>query len=230
MDFFTIQHLEEANAQPISSHLECMAGVQFNTATNIKQQAFQAMAKLEGWCQVDKAAVLMDLIFWTQPQKVVEIGVFGGKSLVPMAYALRANGQGVVYGIDPWSSHESIQGMDGVNRDYWAKVNHESILHGLIQKINQFGLQNQIILVRNTSAEAVPIPDIDILHIDGNHGEETSYIDVVKWVPLVKKGGLIIFDDINWSTTAKAVQWVNEHCIKIAELRSDDIWGIWVKS
>jgi hypothetical protein len=56
-------------------------------------------------------------------------------------------------------------------------------------------------LVQSTSESAALIEDIELLHIDGNHSETTSLIDVTKWVPQVKKGGIIIFDDVNWVTT-----------------------------
>lgn len=195
----------------------------------IKWKAFQAMDELEGWCSRDKASVLIDLILMMKPKMVVEIGVFGGKSLVPMAFALKEIGSGVAIGIDPWSSTESAVGMDGVNYDYWSKLDHEQIYQGLVSKINKFGLNNHIMLIRETSEEAMPIPDIELLHIDGNHSEETSLLDVYKWVPFVKKGGIIVFDDVNWKSTNKATQWLDEHCIKFAEFSGDNIWGIWIK-
>lgn len=215
----------------LASHLELSVGENLpDPAYQVKQEAFRSMDQLEGWCSKYKASVLIDLILMLKPQIIVEIGVFGGKSVVPMAYALRKNGEGKIYGIDPWSSVESIVGMEGVNKDYWGSVNHEKILEGLIRKISQFGLENQIKLVRSTSENASPIYPIDILHIDGNHSEYTSLFDISKWVPLVKKGGLIIFDDVNWATTKQAVQWLDDNCIKWSDFRGDNIWGIWIKS
>lgn len=197
---------------------------------SIKNQVFQSMNKLEGWCSKYKASVLIDFIFLLQPKKIVEIGVFGGKSLIPMAYAMKANNVGgKVYGIDPWSSKESGVGMDGVNYEWWTHVNHDRILRGLQDRIKEFGLESQIELIRATSESADEIYEIDMLHIDGNHSDITSYIDVTKWVPLVRSGGLIIFDDVNWSTTSRAVQWLDENCTKVSEYRGDNIWGIWVK-
>ena len=69
----------------------------------------------------------------------------------------------------------------------------------------------------------------DILHIDGNHSEATSLYDVKKWTPLVKPGGLIIFDDTTWGTTGRAVQWLDENCCKLGEYHEDNDWGIWIK-
>lgn len=223
--------LQEIEYAMPASHYEqyVEARGEYTSSSKLKKKAFKAMDELDGWCSKEKASVLIDMVLMLKPKMVVEIGVYGGKSLVPMAFALREAGSGVVVGIDPWSREESAVGMDGVNLDFWGKLNHEKIYQGLVSKVQQFGLENQIILIRATSEKAEPIPEIDILHIDGNHSEETSLIDVYKWVPLVRKGGLIIFDDVNWATTNKATAWLNENCIKFAEFSGDNIWGIWIK-
>jgi len=194
-----------------------------------KQEAFSSMRQLEGWCSQEKAAILVDLIFQTDAKTVVEIGVFGGKSLIPMAFAMKYKGSGICYGVDPWSADESLVGMDGVNADWWGHLDHEMIYRGLAKKIDEFALTDEIVLIRETSKDAPEIDEIDVLHIDGNHSEETSMIDVTKWVPLVKKGGFVIFDDMTWGTQARAVAWLDDHCIKVAEYSGDNVWGIWVK-
>jgi predicted O-methyltransferase YrrM len=209
----------------IDSHYEYVVE---QSQTTTKQQAYRAMNRLEGWCSKEKASTLIDLIYLAKAKTVVEIGVWGGKSLVPMGFALRETG-GKAYGIDPWSSEYSIDGMEGVNKDWWGTVDHENIMLDLLEKIHQFNLDKQIELIRSSSEEADPIGNIDVLHIDGNHSEKTSMIDVNKWVPLVRSGGFVIFDDINWGTTDKAVKYLDETCVKIAEISGDNIWGIWVK-
>ena len=117
---------------------------------------------------------------------------------------------------------------------WWGSLDHNKIKQGLVNKINQFGLNKEIELIQNTSAGTPPIYDIGILHIDGNHSEETSYFDVVKWAPLVKQGGLIIFDDMSWhengvNTTGRAIEWLNANCTKFAEFSDSCLWGIWIK-
>lgn len=194
-----------------------------------KNKARLAMGQLEGWCSYEKASIMMDIVAMTDAQTIVEIGVFGGKSLIPMAIAAQEKGSGLCYGVDPWSSQESVAGMEGVNAEWWGHVDHDRIFRHLQSKIDQFNLQEHIVLIRETSENAPDIADIDLLHIDGNHSEKTSMIDVTKWVPLVKKGGVIVFDDMTWSTQAKAVQWLDDHCIKIAEYSGDNVWGIWLK-
>jgi len=204
-------------------------------AARIKSEAIHMMSRCDGWCSDQKGAFLVDLILESKPEKIVEIGVFGGKSLVPMARALKANQSGVAYGIDPWDPRESVkEAMEEANRSYWQNLDHQWIKRRLMENISSFGLEREIVLIQSTSEDATPIKDIGLLHIDGNHSEKTSYFDVTKWGPLVKQGGYIILDDMTWCekghfTTAKAAAWLDEHCDKYAEFTDGCKWGVWVK-
>ena len=200
------------------------------TTSSVKQKAFYVMSQLDGWCTESKAEKMIDLVLETEPDVIVEVGVFGGKSLLPMAVALDEIGKGIAYGIDPWTSTASAEGMDGVNEEWWGSLDHEAIYQRLLGKINQFKLNDRVELIRATSEDAPAIPNIDILHIDGNHSEKAAYFDATKWVPLVKPGGLVIFDDITWGTTSKAVNWFDERCEKVALYRESGFdWGVWRK-
>lgn len=220
------------NTQSVS-HFEYV--IEYQDSAAIKRQAFAHMDELLGWCSHEKAAVLIDLVLKCKPETVLEIGVFGGKSLVPMAYALKVNKKGKIFGIDPWDSQASIEGLIGDDHKlYWSRIDHESIMVDLMNKIARFALTEQIELLKTTSEAAAPIHNIDILHIDGNHSDVTSYLDVTKWVPYVRPGGWIIFDDINWNDdgnnlTVRAVDWLNENCIKFAEFSDTCVWGLWIK-
>lgn len=201
----------------------------------VKSQSLYYMAQIyDGWCTKQKASILIDIILASKPKTIVEIGVWGGKSLIPMAHALKVFG-GKIYGIDPWSNDASVEGvMHEGSRYFWATVNHEDVMRKLIDYVKTFELQNQVELIRASSKDAPIIENIDVLHIDGNHSEITSYLDVTKWVPHVRSGGWIIFDDMNWTesghvTTSKAVQYLNEHCHKLAEINDICLWGIWYK-
>jgi predicted O-methyltransferase YrrM len=225
------------NSVQVPTHIEYVITIdKRKIPTEVKQQAFSLMNQLEGWCSFEKAAILIDFILKSKPETIVEIGVYGGKSLVPMAYALEINGKGQIYGIDPWESSESLKGIKNSSSEYfWGTyVDHSAVMQNLINKISQFKLNNRITLIRSSSVEAPPIEDIDILHIDGNHSAEASYIDVTKWTPLVKKGGLIVLDDMTWYeenayTQARSIEYLNTHCAKIAEFKGENVWGMWKK-
>lgn len=225
--------MPQTQIQP-TSHYEYTIAVE--DANAVKNRAFGYMAQLDGWCSNDKAGMLIDLILKGKPEIVLEIGVWGGKSLIPMACALQANNKGIIYGIDPWDQNASTQGVTNeINKGFWGVVNHEAIMWGLVDKIAEFDLGKYIKLLKITSEKAPLIDGIDILHIDGNHTDEASYLDVTKWVPCVKAGGLVIVDDITWSENGivssqkRSVDWLNENCIKLAEFSDICEWGVWLK-
>lgn len=219
---------------PPGSYLQTIIDQRPST-TAFKTQAYWYMDQVHGWCSHTKASVLIDIITKTRPKKIVEIGVWAGKSLIPMAFTLKTLGNGKIYGIDPWKNEESVIGVQSeANLAYWEWVDHEAVMNGLKIKVQEFGLEDQIELIRSSSLEAPEIGDIDLLHIDGNHSEITSILDVTKWVPLVKSGGWIIVDDISWYeagyfTQGKSVEWLDQHCDRIGAISDVCTWGIWVK-
>ncbi len=196
----------------------------------VKRNVFGYMEHLPGWCTINKASILIDLIFMLEPKTVVEIGVFGGKSLIPMAAALKVTGKGCIYGIDPWNSLESTDGMEGAHLVWWGKLDHDKIMRDFQKKVVEFAVIDQVVVIKTTSELAPPISNIDILHIDGNHSEKAANLDVNKWVPLVRKGGVIIFDDLDWPSNASAVKWLDENCTRFIEFHETNKWGIWIKS
>jgi hypothetical protein len=202
---------------------------------HVKTEAIEMMRQCIGWCSEQKGEFLVDLILKAKPEIVVEIGVWGGKSLVPMARALKANKNGVIYGIDPWNPVESLKEvMEDANRNYWGQIDHLGTKQSLEQNIRNFSLEKNVVLIQSTSEDAAPIQGIGLLHVDGNHSEKMSYLDVTKWVPFVKSGGYIILDDMTWYekgnfTTKKACEWMDANCIKLAEFDDNCKWGLWVK-
>lgn len=167
------------------------------------------LSTIEGWCDKDKAKKLYDLISEIKPDLCVEIGVFGGSSLLPQALALKHNNKGIIVGIDPWSNSCAIEDMENKdNKNWWGSVNLESVYTKFLEKIKLYEVDDFIKIYRNKSSEAVKKFEdnsIDVLHIDGNHCEKISYADSVDYYPKVKVGGYIFFDDINWSENSKDI-------------------------
>ena len=63
----------------------------------------------DGWCSIEKAYALASAIIALRPGVVVEIGIWAGRSLIPMALALKKVGAGKIIGIDPWRAEESAK-------------------------------------------------------------------------------------------------------------------------
>ncbi|MEN9344271.1 MAG: hypothetical protein RLZZ453_1058 [Chlamydiota bacterium] len=182
-----------------------------------KGKALLHQHEADGWCSVEKASKMMDLIYSVHPTVCVEVGVFGGSSIYPTAMALSYLNEGKVYAIDPWEHAPCQVGYDTSNPNYiwWTQVNLEQIYCNFLRLLKRHQLTSFCQPMRMTSQKAVHFFDdesIDILHIDGNHTEEVALEDAMTWLPKVKPGGYIWFDDVNWSSTAKAVAYLEEHC------------------
>lgn len=97
--------------------------------------------------------------------------------------------------------------------------------------LNSFDLNAYCIPMRTTGRIALkqfPNESIDILHIDGNHTEDVALADAKMYLPKVKSGGYIWFDDVNWPTTKNAWEYLSLHCDKI-ESRSTNLHHLYRK-
>jgi hypothetical protein len=129
-----------------------------------------------------------------------------------MCYALRENARGVAYGIDAWSPAASTEfATSEANDEWWRTVDYGMVKASFFRALVDAGLASFARVVETDSARAAPIFDcIDVLHIDGAHSAEAAAADVRNYVPKVQSGGYIIFDDVDWETTASAVKMVEE--------------------
>lgn len=183
----------------------------------LKTRVCKQLPSLYGWCTAEKAHHFIDLVLDVKPHVCVEIGVFGGSSLFPVASALKFLGQGVVIGIDPWDKLECIQYFDPIedqaHLEWWGKVNLDHIYISYLNMLKRFQLLDYCITLKMTSAQAAAeIDAIDILYIDGNHSEINSTQDVSLYLPKVRKGGYIWLDDSLLSDTQKAIDLLLEEC------------------
>jgi len=175
---------------------------------------------MHGWCTIEKSNAMAKLIVETRPEIIVEIGVFGGRSLMPMAMACQYNKFGKVYGIDPWTVDAALKDVqEKANLDWWAKVDYEAIYRDCLQRILDQQATSVATLFRTTSEKASFLFDrVDMLHIDGNHSEALSTQDVFLWLPKVPSGGHIWLDDIGGFATANAERLLMERCDRVFDI------------
>src|ERR1035437_4079135 len=88
----------------------------------------------DGWCSLEKAHALAAAILTLRPNIIVEVGVWAGRSIVPMGLALKKLAEmnpsakhGRIIGIDPWKAEESAKEMTGEDFKWWSSVDHERI-------------------------------------------------------------------------------------------------------
>lgn len=167
---------------------------------NVFTQIEDALATIpNGWCTAEKARTLAAAVLVLRPKTVVEIGVFGGRSFIPMAIALKHIGEGVAIGIDPWSAKESQKGQDNPNDfAYWSTLDHGKVYDEFMRDIERFGLTHFVHVVRAKSDDVKPPSEISLLHSDGNHSIQ-ALTDVRRFAPNITSGGFCFLDDCDWS-------------------------------
>ena len=191
----------------------------------------------EGWMESARAIEMADLVRAVQPDTIVEVGVFGGRSLIAQALALKEIGKGKIYGIDSWKKEDALEGEQKANRDWWEhNVDLHSIHRGLMESIWRLGLDDYVVIIR-ASSHRVPklFPGgIQILNLDGNHSEAASLRDAKLYVPQLNTNGYVWIDDMDWqdesghNTTKKAVDYITSECVKV-RVSADGHYGLFCR-
>lgn len=172
---------------------------------------YNLVKNIDGWCSQEKMVKMTSLILATKPQKVVEIGVFYGKSLICQAMALKKNKLGKIYGIDAWDAAFATQYMtNDIDINWWNTINYDHVYDTFCSNITEAGVEYFVDIIKDNSNNALSYInfEIDILHIDGNHEELPSCENVLNYVPKIKKHGFLWFNDANWSQSRKAIDLI----------------------
>lgn len=154
--------------------------------------------RLEGWATVDKAMCLMATAWALRPLVAVEIGVWAGRSALPVALSMRETGRGVLHAIDPWTPIASAEGYEGPNAEWWLKSADHQYAHSQFNSlINDAGLFHFVKIHAKRSDDVEPPDSIDLLHIDGQHTTQAQR-DVARFGSKVRVGGICFMDDASW--------------------------------
>jgi predicted O-methyltransferase YrrM len=146
----------------------------------------------------DSAWLLYGLARSMKPRVCVEIGSARGKSACYLGMALRENGIGKVYAIDPHTSTD------------WNDTDSVDTYEIIRSNVQQFGLGRYVEIVRETSAEAAKRWDrpIDLLFIDGDHSYDGVRRDWEAFSGFLSEFGVTIFHDTLWEI-APDPRWYN---------------------
>jgi len=191
--------------------------------------------KMEGWCSYEKALAMAELVIATKPKICVELGVFGGRSLVALGIGMQRAQSGVVYGVDPWTKEAVTDGhMSDADRKWWSELDLAGIYASCVEAIHLSKTSRYVRLLCCTSDKAAfnfGSEEIDMLHIDSNHSEKVSCGEVAMWLPKVRPGGFVWFDDIDWPTTQRALAMMDKQCERVKDLvTKDGACRLYVKS
>lgn len=160
-----------------------------------------------GWCSLNKAGCFIDYVDEIcnefENPVCVEIGVYAGKSILPIALELKRHKKGKVYAVDPWTNEEATKGYDGINHEYWSNVNLGEIYNIYNSVIKESNVEEYVNTIVAASDDIPVIKHISFLHIDGQHTDQ-AIRDVRKFASQVSIGGYCVVDDVDWGEVRNA--------------------------
>jgi predicted O-methyltransferase YrrM len=189
-----------------------------------------ALPNIEGWCTERKALWLADLITSNRCLAVLEIGIYGGRSLIPMAMAVQALGAGgKVHGVEAWSNSVAVATETNAENDaWWQTVDLKAIRKGFFRNVARYEVADTVVVMEMSSDEAFAaisgrgLGPFDLVHVDGSHSEVQALRDVEMWSGLVRPGGILVLDDIGWSSVRAAREHVRRNFSDIAEIAESE--------
>jgi hypothetical protein len=152
---------------------------------------------MDGWCSLEKACVLASLTLAMKPVSAIEIGIWAGRSLLPVAMAMKVIGSGVITGIDPYSPQESAKSEVGESEKWWAAQDHKAIKEKFLAFVRYFQVEPHVRHIEKPSDQVELNINPMLLHIDGSHTDQ-AVRDAERFGKLVPLGGIVVMDDINW--------------------------------
>ncbi len=136
---------------------------------------------------------------------ILEIGSYEGKSTTWFLDNLLLSKDSTITCVDPWMNFsQDSNSFNSYNADV-TQWSLEKIKEVFLHNILQSGQSDKVIIHQSLSHEALPIlitqkKFYDLIYIDGNHTAPFVLTDsVMSWL-LLKKGGMIIFDDYYWGS------------------------------
>jgi predicted O-methyltransferase YrrM len=136
----------------------------------------------------DSAFLLYGLARSLKPAVAVEIGSARGKSACYVGRALKENGFGKLFAIDPHTHTD------------WNDENSVDTLGEMRRNIRALRLERQVEVIRDMSSNAAArwMLPIDMLFIDGDHSYEGVKKDWELFMPFVTQFGVVVFHDTMW--------------------------------
>ena len=128
-----------------------------------------------------------DLVYYTKPSLIVELGVHFGDSYFTFCQAVKEfNLNTNCIGIDNWQGDEQTGFYDG----------------NVFNKVQNYNNDNYVQFSRfikkdfDDALKLIDDESVDILHIDGCHKKENISHDFNNWIHKVKDNGFVLLHDI----------------------------------
>lgn len=192
-------------------------------------------ADFGGGSPIYKTYLMACLIKYNMLKTFVEIGVYRGKSFLPLANVIKQN-KGLSIGIDPYIAscareYDLEKEKQIIVDKFIDSLDFDRIYKDVLDKKEAFGLSTGCIIIRETSENAYEYLkdekfEIDMLHIDGNHDTKYVELDAEKYIPMVRDQGFVVFDDIDWDSVNVVYKKYKEQLITVFE---GETFGILLK-
>jgi predicted O-methyltransferase YrrM len=166
---------------------------------------------LQGWNS--EHPYFASLITMTKPKQIIEVGTWKGASAVNMARQAMATNRGVtVLCVDTWLGSNELWTVPEWRKMLRQEHGYPTVYRQFLANIIHSGLTETIFPLPMTSISAAELLakfaiQVDLVYIDGAHGEYEVYGDLVHYWPLVRSGGAMFGDDysMEWHGVIKAV-------------------------
>lgn len=178
---------------------------------NVLNHDFAAISQYtpNGWCSPQKAQHLYELAIQSGLGMSLELGVFSGRSLIPLGIAHKDNNRGFALGVDTWSKQAALEGTnDKDNDEWWESLNYHDLYKECNVAIDSLSLNDYCGTVRMKSTSfglLVEKKMITLIHQDSNHSEEVTCAEVELFAPDLKPGTIWVSDDSRWPTVQKSL-------------------------
>jgi len=182
---------------------------------HLEEAIFHYINSMQGWTTPERCCEIADRIMEIKAQVIVDIGMIAGRSTIAMGFAARELGTSIVYGIDPWHigiAQESDDNPEGI--DWWKeKAKLEEMHRQSMKSVWDHNLEQWVVIIRARSEYCHRLfTEIDVVNIDGAHGRVASCRDVMTYLPKVRSGGIVFFDDTAWPSTQEAIKLMEQQC------------------
>ncbi|MGX9963311.1 class I SAM-dependent methyltransferase [Roseomonas sp. F4] len=190
-----------------------------------QDRALMAWQAADGWCSREKALWLAHLAESRRVTRALEIGVYGGKSLLPIAAVISA-WDGVTFGVEPWSRDVAVaEPTTGTNDDYWSRLDFDLVKARFHVAGLRLGLMPHIRMLEIPSDQArlaLAGQGFDLIHLDGSHAPGQALRDIIGWSALLSESGVLVVDDIDWPSLAEGRAYLARNFLVLDEVREAD--------